>query len=125
MLDLEKLFKIRPFVFFVREEYFAFGSGVCKRCNNEHGNPVTLPLRYERYLAALKQEGIAQSDAWDVYRKVNSVAENIQSLDDHLHLPEKFEKLNFSDSEKESIQKQLEQVVSFFRDNRLGDYYRN
>ena len=23
------------------------------------------------------------------------------------------------------LQKQLEQVVSFFRDNRLGDYYRN
>lgn len=123
MLDLEKLFKIRPFVFCVRGDYFAFGSGVCMRCNNQQRNPIMLPLRYEKYQDALKQVNITQKDAWDAYRRVNAIAENNQSLDDYPHLQEKFEQLHFSDEEKESIQQQLDQVVTFFRKNHLCDYY--
>lgn len=123
MLDLEKLFKIRPFVFYVRGDYFAFGSGVCMRYNNQQRNPIMLPLRYEKYQDALKHVNITQKDAWDAYRRVNAIAENNQSIDDYPHLQKKFEQLQFSDEEKESIQQQLDQVETFFRKNHLCDYY--
>ena len=124
MLDLEKLFKMRPFVYYIRDDYYAFGDGVCTKCNNKYGNPATLLNRFNRYIEALKSENISKNDAWEVYRKVNSVAENKRQHELQIHAKEDFDKFEFTNDEKDEIQRQLEQVVKFFVDNHLSDYFR-
>ena len=123
-MDLEKLFKMRPFVYYIRDDYYAFGDGVCTKCNNKYGNPATLLYRFNRYIEALKSENISKNDAWEVYRKVNSVAENKRQHELQIHAKEDFDKFEFTNDEKDEIQRQLEQVVKFFVDNHLSDYFR-
>ena len=124
MLDMDRLFNSRPFVYYVRDDYYAFGNGVCMKCNNESERHIILPNKYERYLNALNDKDISQSDAWEVYRKVNFVADNDKATDDHLHLKNQFMAFDFSDDEKDEIQRQFELFVNFFKANKLGEYYK-
>ena len=122
MLNLEELFKKRPFVYLVNDVYYAFGTGVCARCD-KGGTYVTLPSRYQNYLDAQSNDSISQGDAWDIYRKLVSVADAVKESEEHIHLPEKFEKLNFSNAEKEEIEIQVKKLVAFFRKHDLADFY--
>lgn len=123
MLDLEELFKKRPFIYYVNDVYYAFGTGVCARCD-KNGTYVTLPSRYQNYLDAVKDDSISQSDAWDIYRKLVSVADSVKDGGDHIHLLELFEKMNFSNTEKTTIEIQLKQLVEFFRKHDLVEFYK-
>lgn len=122
MLDLEKLFKIHPFVFYIGGEYFVFGSGVCMECNNKSEYHVTLPLKYQKYIEAINDDTITKSQAWKIFSRLNSVADNVRDKAEHVNLKEQFEKLNFDDEELEEIQQQLEQFVCFFRKYDLANY---
>lgn len=120
MLDLEALFNKRPFIYYVDDEYYAFGQWVCTKCN-EYSNYTTLQSRYDNYLA-VKDKDISQDEAWNVYRRVASIAEITESIETKSALIRKFEEYNFSEDEKAEIEKQLLEFVKFFHDNRLSEY---
>ena len=122
MLDLVELFKKNPFVYYVRDDYYAFGNGVCKRINDEHGKFGILPLKYNAFVKALEEKELSQREAWDTYRAVSCIAE--MDRDDYGHMdPEnEFETLGFIEEEKEEIQDQLERWTMFFVNHRLVDF---
>lgn len=92
MLDLEELFNKRPFIYLVNDVYYAFGVGVCARCDN---NFITLPLRYQRYVESFEMDDISQKEAWEIYRKLVSVADAVKSNEEHMHLIEQFSSFQF------------------------------
>ena len=49
MLNLEELFNKRPFIYLVNDVYYAFGIGVCARCDKSV-KYLTLPSKYKKYL---------------------------------------------------------------------------
>lgn len=122
VLDLEELFKKRPFIYYIDGEYYAFGMGVCAKCNKKV-NYVTLPTRYENYVL-VKAKDISQRDAWNIYRKLVSVADNVKDGEKHTNLQQKFEEMGFTNEERDEIEKQLSDLVEFFVKYRLVDYYR-
>ncbi len=123
MLDLEELFKKRPFIYLINGDYYAFGCGVCSSCNR-YGNYVTLPRRYENYLA-IKNEEVSSKEAWDVYRKLVSIADGVKDREDvHIGLVQKFQELELDEESCLELEKQLSDMVDFFQRNRLADYYR-
>lgn len=123
MLDLDELFKKRPFIYCIDGTYYAFGTGVCSRCDND-GNYVTLPKRYQNYSEALKANNISQKEAWDVYKKLVSVADAVKTNEEHIHLMDQFDKLNFSATDKTEIENQLKNLVKFFKQHELGEFYK-
>ena len=124
MLDLEKLFKIHPFVFYIGGEYFVFGSGVCMECNNKSEYHVTLPLKYQKYIEAIDDDSVTNSQAWEIFYKLNNVANKVKDDAEHTNLKEQFEKYSFDEDELKEIQQQLEQFVCFFNKHDLGDHYK-
>ena len=78
MLDIEELFKKTPFVYFVRDDYYAFGGGVCEKCNNGQRTIPLLPLRYSEYLNLLNNQDTLQNDAWNAYRRIVNIAKNMK-----------------------------------------------
>ena len=89
MLEVEKLFNKQPFIYFVDGIYYAFGVGVCARCDKYEGY-VTLPLKYQRYADALKNEKITQEEATEIYRKLRFIANGVKDKEEHFNLTEKF-----------------------------------
>lgn len=122
MLNLEELFKKRPFIYFIDGEYYAFGMGVCAKCNRRV-NYVTLPTRYENYIS-VKNKDISQRDAWNIYRKLVSVADNVKAGEEHTNLHQKFEEIGFTNEERDEVEKQLLDLVEFFVKYHLVDFYR-
>ena len=122
MIDLERLFKIRPFIFFVREDYYAFGAGVCKICKDGQDNPISLEPRYIVFREALNRNDISQKEAWEIYHKVNAEAEFIRINADPMRLFDQFEDLQFTDKEKDSIQEQLKQLAEYYEKHKLFEY---
>ena len=49
MLNLEVLFNKRPFIYLVNDVYYAFGTGVCARCD-KRAKYLTLHSKYQKYL---------------------------------------------------------------------------
>lgn len=122
VLNLEELFKKRPFIYYIDGEYYAFGMGVCAKCN-EKVNYVTLPTRYENYVS-VKAKDISQREAWNIYRKLVSVADNVKDREKYTNLPQKFEELGFTNEERDEIEEQLSDLIEFFVKYRLVDFYR-
>lgn len=123
MLDLEELFKKRPFVYLVNDIYYAFGTGVCARCDKE-ATYLTLPSRYQDYISAQSEDCISQKEAWDIYRRLVSVADAVKDGEDHIHLENQFKKLDFTDEDKNKIEQQLRNLVEFFKKHSLADFYK-
>lgn len=122
MLDLEKLFKKRPFIYLINGDYYAMGCGVCSLCN-KYGKYVTLPKRYKNYLA-IKNEKVSSEDAWDIYRKLVSIADRVKDMEDPGDLEKKFQELEFDKESCIELEKQISDMVDFFQRNRLTDYYK-
>lgn len=122
MLNIDELFGKRPFIYFISGEFYAFGTGVCARCNL-NGTYVTLPTRYTTYIEA-KRIKISDADAWNAYRRLVSVAEAVKNDVEHTQLTAKFEKMGFTVEEKEEINIQLRDMVKFFKEHNLVEYYK-
>ncbi|MGN0274465.1 MAG: hypothetical protein ACI4DT_06760 [Chordicoccus sp.] len=123
MLSLEELFKKDPFIYFIDNVYYAFGTGVCARCNSHGREYIGLPRRYNTYTSLLKEESVDYDSAWKAYRHLVSIAETVRDQEnDRLHLTEKFAALQFSDEDKAEIEHQLDQLVEFFEIHHLADY---
>lgn len=119
MLDVDKLFKIHPYIFKIKDEYYAFGTGVCKKYTDEYENKKDINEKYLAYKSALQNHKISFDEAWKSYYSINSIAEDAKNSSEHIHLEELFAELNFSDKEKNELQNQLELFVSFFNKNGL------
>jgi hypothetical protein len=122
MLNLEELFKKRPFIYYIGGDYYAFGSGVCAKCNNNGKRYPTLPGKYENYVT-VKDKDISQKEAWEIYHKLWFVADAVKDDENNYNLKEQFENLQFTEKEKEEVERQLSELVDFFRRNHLVDYY--
>lgn len=116
MLNLEELFNKRPFIYLVNNVYYAFGTGVCARCDKSV-KYLTLSSKYKKYLLAQSDIEImlTKNQAWDIYRKLANIADSVKTSEEqHTHLLDKFEELKFTNSEKEEIENQLNKMVPFF-----------
>ena len=120
MLDLEGLFKKRPFIYRINDAYYAFGAGVCAKCDEGH---VTLSLRYQKYADLKDNDRLTQNEAMEIYHKLESVAGMVRDKEEkeHVHLQEKFKKLRFSASDEQEIDRQLKDMVTFFQKYNLAN----
>lgn len=74
---------------------------------------------------AIKNEEVSSKEAWDVYRKLVSIADGVKDREDvHIGLVQKFQELELDDESCLELEKQLSDMVDFFQRNRLADYYR-
>lgn len=114
MLNLEKLFKNRPFIYLINDVYYAFGTNVCTKCEKE-GRYMLLSSKYQSYIDAQKDDSISQKDAWEIYRKLTFDAELVAHNAEHTHLFEQFEEMNFSNADKSEIESQLKNLMVFLK----------
>lgn len=121
-IDLEELFKKRPFVYSVGDDYYVFGAGVCKKYGGSTNKTITLPYRYQKYYEALDEQNLSQGEAWKAYHGVLCVANEEFEKDDHTDLNKTFDDFGFTEIEKTKIQEQLEQSVHFFKKYKLVDF---
>ena len=124
MLDIEELLKKTPFVYFVRGDYYAFGGGVCEKCNNGQRTIPLLPLRYSEYLNLLNNQDTLQNDAWNAYRRIVNIAKNMRGANGKQSLQEQFNSFGFTEKEQEEIQQQLDQRMFFYKHYRLDVFGR-
>lgn len=121
MLNLEKLFKNRPFIYLINDVYYAFGTNVCTKCEKE-GRYMLLSSKYQSYIDAQKDDSISQKDAWEIYRKLTFDAELVAHNAEHTHLFEQFEEMNFSNADKSEIESQLKNLMVFFEKYHLETF---
>lgn len=125
MLNLEVLFNKRPFIYLVNDVYYAFGTGVCARCD-KRVKYLTLHSKYQKYLRAQSDKEImlARRQAWDIYRRLVNIADSVKTSEEqYTHLSDIFEEFKFTNAEKEEIENQLNKMVTFFKRYSLVDYY--
>lgn len=119
MLDLEELFKKRPFIYRINDVYYAFGAGVCAKCDEEY---VTLPVRYQNYVDSKDNDMLTRDKAMKLYHELEFVAEMVRDKEEeHVRLQEKFTKLKFSVSDEQEIDCQLKGMVAFFQKYNLAN----
>lgn len=121
MLELDKLFAKKPFVYFINGEYYAFGFGVCAKCSRSG----KVCRYYTEYLECKDNKNITSSEAWKVYRKVETIAETVKSEDGYSVLEKKFRNFNFTKENFDEIERQLLDITKYFRDNHLIEYCEN
>lgn len=123
----EELFKKRPFIYKIDGDYFAMGFGVCTKIpylvGSKSKNPVTLSLRYDRYIEALKNAELSDDEARKVFNKLSSCAEMIGSdIGKSKIKKEDFDQLGFGKKQLEELSRQLNTMVGFFKKYRLQDH---
>ena len=117
MLNLKELFKKRPFIYYIDGEYYALGAGVCSCCCSK-GTYLTLPKKYEDYLK-IKNRSVDSDEAWEVYRKLSSIADMIKSGEENVNPEQKFKELGFNEKNCDELENQLKEMVEFFERNYL------
>ena len=120
MLNLKELFKKRPFIYYIDGEYYALGAGVCSCCCSK-GTYLTLPKKYEDYLK-IKNRSVDSDEAWEVYRKLSSIADMIKSREENVNPEQKFKELGFNEKNCDELENQLQEMVEFFERNYLLNY---
>ena len=64
MLDLEELFKKHPGIYQINKVYYAFGAGVCAKCDERY---VTLPVKYQNYVDSKDNDMLTRDKAMRLY----------------------------------------------------------
>ena len=116
---IEKLFKQYPFLYCINNQYYIFGTGICKKVEDK--DYFDSKKIYEYFKENLNED-LDQREAFLIFRKVVYFAEKRRLEDDYKGLDIKFEKLNFNDEEIKVLENQCKQYVDFFRKYNLNDY---
>ena len=116
---IEKLFKQYPFLYCINNQYYIFGTGICKKVEDKD---YFDSKKIYKYFKENLNEDLDQREAFLIFRKVVYFAEKRRLEDDYKGLDIKFEKLNFNDEEIKVLENHCKQYVDFFRKYNLNDY---
>lgn len=109
---LDKLFKQYPFIYCVGGEYYAFGTGVCSKCDKRR---ELLESRYGQFEESINQN-LETKDAWKIFYKLIAVAECIKNEKGICYDPQKeILKFQFGEKEMNELKTQVERYVSYWK----------
>lgn len=77
--------------------------------------------KYEDYLK-IKNRSVDSDEAWEVYRKLSSIADMIKSGEENVNPEQKFKELGFNEKNCDELENQLQEMVEFFERNYLLNY---
>lgn len=116
---IEKVFKQYPFLYFISNSYYVFGTGICYKVNEK---VYDIQKRYDLYLNGLNEK-ISQEEARKIFKKVVGISTNIRDeIGIETYPLKKFSDFHFNKKEIEELEKQCKQYVDFFRKYHLGDF---
>lgn len=115
----DELNKKNPFLYYVRGEYYAFGTGICGKCENN----LRVKEAYEMYMTGRNIE-LTEQQAVVTFKHVSCVAEETHAK---VHSTEEFEenfsKMNFSEEDLNEIEKQVDWYVAFWTKYELNHFF--
>ena len=115
----DELNKKNPFLYYVRGEYYAFGTGVCGKCQNS----IRVQEAYRMY-ATGRNEKLTPQQAAETFKHVKNVAEEtcsrVRSMEE---FEENFSKMNFSEENLNEIEKQVDGYVAFWTKYELNHFF--
>lgn len=116
MKTMEEIFKKSPFIYYIGGRYYAFGTGVCARCNSEI---CSLESRYKCYVDNCNKD-LTQQQAFEIWRRVVSAAEYVEQKQGTCFKPEEeIAQFGFSNEEIKELEKQIEAYINFFKKHNL------
>ncbi len=115
----DELNKKFPFLYCVRGVYYAFGTGVCGKCQNS----IRVQEAYRMY-ATGRNEKLTPQQAAETFKHVKNVAEEtcsrVRSMEE---FEENFSKMNFSEEDLNEIEKQVDGYVAFWTKYELNHFF--
>lgn len=115
----DELNKKNPFLYYVHGEYYAFGMGICGKCENS----LRVQEAYNMYTVG-RNEDLNQHEAAETFKHVSCVAEEtcakVRSMEE---FEENFSKMNFSEEDLNEIEKQVDWYVAFWTKYELNHFF--
>lgn len=115
---VEKLFKQHPFIYRIQGEYYAFGNGVCVRCNDKS---VLLESRYKNF-ELNAEANLEPLEAWKIFHVVVSEAKHQGDFQESRDVISQFEKIGFNEQAMDELEKQVDRYIKYYRDNGLSRF---
>ena len=117
---IEKLFKQKPFVYKIQDEYYAFGTGVCSKI--PYGKYITLESRFQNYLDLCDGNG-SREEAYDAFLWLASVAETERDANTAgAHPIASFNRMPIEPEEITDLNQQIDQYIKYIHDYKLSEY---
>lgn len=116
---IEKVFKQYPFLYFINNSYYVFGTGSCYKANEKlYG----IQNRHYLYLNNLNEE-LSQEEARKIFKKVVGASKSIRDkIGIETNPLKKFNDFHFNEEEIKELEKQCKQYIDFFRKYHLDDF---
>ena len=109
---IEKLFKQYPFIYFIGGKYYAFGTGVCSKCDMKS---VMLERRYKTFEESINKN-LTTDEAWGIFHKLIVEADGVRDDNGLCTNPEKeILKFNFGETEMNELKMQVERYIDFWQ----------
>lgn len=128
---IEKVFKQHPFVYKIGGNYYIFGTGVCRKCEDDID---ALKREYDLFEENVEVE-LTRQEASRIFKKVIGIAEIRMDAEDKKDkergkkIPRIFRDLfetlmsfGFNEGEMTELEKQIERYVAFWQKYDLEDY---
>ena len=113
---IKKLVKQRPFIYYINDEYYAFGVGVCTICDN-----ILVKSRYDRLNAIDKNADTEQ--VVKIFKDLIGSATTARDTKGvSLDSKAEFEKIAFNKLELEELKKQIKRYVTLWKEYKLYEY---
>lgn len=115
----DELNKKFPFLYCVRGEYYAFGMGICGKCENS----LRVQEAYDMYMIG-RNKDLNQCEAAGTFKHVSCVAEETcTKVHSMKEFEENFSKMNFSEEDLNEIEKQAKWYVDFWTKYELNHFW--
>ncbi len=119
MSYVEDLFKMYPFIYRIRGEYYALGNGMCTKCN---GKSVPLDGRY-RAFEQIVDKDIPDKEAWECYHKVMFEAKHASYENAaHNYTEKDLLQFGFSQDELSELEAQVKRNRDFFKSHKFVEW---
>ena len=108
-----------PFLYCIRGEYYAFGMGICGKCENS----LRVQEAYNMYMTGRNME-LTEQQAVATFKHVSCVAkETCARVHSKEEFEENFSKMNFSEEDLNEIEKQVDWYVAFWTKHELNHFF--
>lgn len=109
---IEKLFKKYPFIYFLNDKYYAFGTRVCAECGTDS---LLLPSKYRKFEESIS-ERLTTKEAWKIFHALMCEADYVKDKKGIcLHPEEEFLKYHFGEEEMNELKRQIERYEGYWK----------
>ena len=116
---IDKLFKQYPFIYFIGGRYYAFGTGVCVKCDSRI---IDMDHAYKVFENSIDRE-LTPDEACKIFRHLVNMADFFkEEIGVCFNPKEEIINFHFDEDELEELKKQVERYVDYWKKYSLNEY---